>query len=145
MHIKLICSNCHESLEAKNPRFPDNNVVEFEVDPCTSFECTPQLTDPDLYPELEPLMMPYATLVRLLKEKEVTVTYHKKDGEIRELTGHLGQLDGRTNDTLVFFHELVNAPGGSATQVKCLTMDRIRRVVHYDQGLTTTYEVMEAQ
>jgi hypothetical protein len=102
------------------------------------------VTDCDLYPELEPLMMPYATLVRLLKGKEVTVTYVKKLGEIRELTGYLGELDSRSSGNLVYFHELIDHQQDPATQVKCLMIERIGTIEHFEDGVTTVYNVMEA-
>jgi hypothetical protein len=143
MHIKLTCSKCKEQLTSV-AEFDFEGAIEFMIDPCTSFECE-NAEEEDLYPELMPLVMPYATLMRILGKKEVVVTYRKKNGSLRELTGHLGQSDGRAAcDNLVYFHELV-AGTGSATQVKCLLVDHILSVVKYEDGIHTAYAVMEAQ
>jgi hypothetical protein len=139
MHIELTCQKCGEHLEADG-FFLDNDTIEFLVKPCASFECTQpdqEVKDP------EPLTMPYATLVRILDKKKVTVVYRKKNGDLRELTGFLGQLDSRTSGNLVYFHELVIATGSSC-QVKCLTITNIQSVEHFEDGVMTLYRVLEA-
>ena len=138
MHIKLTCRTCGEKLESMAV-FTDNAEIEFLIDPCTSFTCTEE-EDPN--PDAEPLPMPYSTLVRILEGKEVTVTYRKVNRDIRELTGFLGHLKGLSDGNLVYFHELIG--GTPPTACKCLIIDRILSVDHYNDGVHTSYTVLEA-
>jgi hypothetical protein len=145
MHIEITCKKCGEPMEA-TAKFLDDDTIEFLVDPCTSFECTGSVCVPE-----EPLTMPYATLVRILKEKQVTVVYRKINGDLRELTGFLGEKDKRSHSgKLVYFHELIDRPvavvGAANTAVKCLMVDRIHSVEHVrtDTNQLTLYNVMEA-
>jgi hypothetical protein len=107
--------------------------------------CTRPTEEEDLSPELEPLVVPYVTLVRILKGKEVTVTYRKMNGDIRELTGYLGEFDTRSSGNLVYFHELIDHQQDPASQVKCLSVERIGTIEHVEDGVMTVYNVMEAQ
>ena len=157
MHIKLTCAKCGEQLAATGDIYAKDEI-EFQIDPCTSFDCTQhdtitidsnngRIEEKDLYPELEPLVMPYSTLMRVLDGKQVTMTYHKMNGEMRELTGKLGRSDGRAiGGNLVYFHEL-NPTNvlPNATSCKVLAVNRIMSVDHYDEdGSKTIYTVQEA-
>jgi len=125
-------------------------VIDVSVDPCGCME-----PEKDLYPELgnaEPIRLPYLTLARILVKKVVNVTYRKKNGDLRELTGFLGTNDLRHVDSkLHYFHELDDdgvdsEVGGLAkTNCKCLMIDRIIHVTHFDadSGIQTIYEVEE--
>jgi hypothetical protein len=155
MHIELTCNKCGEHLES-TADFLNTNAIEFKIDPCTSFECTQErpLEEKDLYPELEPLIMPYETLMRILGKKEVVVTYRKKNGDLRELTGHLGRSDAcAVPGNLAYFHEIVAGQEMSKmsklykpkTDVKCLLVRQIKSVVLYEDGQRTVYGVLEAQ
>jgi hypothetical protein len=155
MHIGFSCKTCGEHLES-TANFLDKDTIEFQIDPCTSLECTAEspLEEKDLHHEDEPLVMPYLTLMRILGKKEVIVTYRKLNGDIRELTGHLGQSDARAaSGKLVYFHDIVAGQEMSRisklykpkTVVQCLMLDHILSIVLYEDGIRTVYHVLEAQ
>lgn len=144
MEIKFICSECGVGLEIKSL-----HGLTFAVKPCPCAE-----VEKDLYPELKPITLPYLTLARILTKKVVDILYRKKNGDLRELKGFLGTNDLRHVDSLLhYFHELdddgveSDVSGAIArTSCKCLMIDRILQVTHYDadSGVQTLYEVQEA-
>ena len=151
MKINLTCMSCGEKLEITETSMPytvdGETVIDVAVDPCAC-----QFSGVDCGDD-SPIRLPYLTLARILNKKAVTVTYRKKNGDIRELTGFLGTNDLRHVDSkLHYFHELdddgVDSDVSGAfckTSCKCLMVDRMISVVHYDAdtGVQTMYEVEE--
>ena len=148
MEYTIICMDCGEELHTRIDVLDNKGTLQIEVEACQSFKCTQ-----DAQPEDDtPIRLPYLMLARILKQMVVTVTYRKKNGDIRELTGFLGTNDLRHVDSqLHYFHELdengVDGEiGGLAkTSCKCLMIDRMINVTRYDEksGVQTMYEVEE--
>ena len=138
--LDLICSKCGADVVTE---YVGSQTVEVEPCPCALAAPIPE----------EPIRLPYMTLARILTKKVVNVTYRKLNGDIRELKGFLGTNDMRHVDSkLHYFHELdengVESDVSGAicrTNCKCLMVDRMMGVTHYDadSGVETLYEVEE--
>jgi hypothetical protein len=79
----------------------------------------------------KPVVLDYDDLIAVIQDK-VRVTYHKKNGELRELTGFLG-LPHALRPDLVYFVE--REYDSDEPEVKCLIQKNIESVYQLETGL----------